>query len=38
MRKRMLSLTLKPGGDVLETALTLVEDLKLATEAMPKTE
>jgi len=28
-----LNLKLKPGEDVLETALTLVEDLKLATEA-----
>ena len=27
-----LTLKLKPGADVLETALTLVEDLKLATE------
>ena len=27
-----LSLKLKPGEDVLETALTLVEDLRLATE------
>ena len=26
-----LSLKLKPGEDVLETALTLVEDLKLAS-------
>ena len=33
-----LTLKLKPGEDVLETALTLVEDLKLATEAMQKTE
>ena len=34
-----LSLKLKPGEDVLETALTLVEDLRLATEekaAQPK--
>lgn len=28
----MLALKLKPGEDVLETALTLVEDLKLATD------
>ena len=27
-----LTLKLKPGEDVLETALTLVEDLKLATD------
>ena len=27
-----LTLKLKPGEDVLETALTLVEDLKLASE------
>jgi len=27
-----LTLKLKPGADVLETAVTLVEDLKLATE------
>ena len=29
-----LSLKLKPGADVLETASELVEDLKLATEAV----
>ena len=29
-----LSLKLKPGADVLETASALVEDLKLATEAV----
>ena len=33
-----LTLKLKPGEDVLETALTLVEDLKLAGEAAEKTE
>ena len=29
-----LTLKLQPGADVLETALTLVEDLKLATDAV----
>ena len=33
----MLTLKLKPGADVLETALELVEDLKLATQALEKT-
>ena len=32
----MLTLKLKPGADVLETALELVEDLKLATQALEK--
>ena len=32
----MLPLKLKPGADVLETALELVEDLKLATQALEK--
>ena len=32
----MLMLKLKPGTDVLETALELVEDLKLATQALEK--
>ena len=32
----MLTLMLKPGADVLETALELVEDLKLATQALEK--
>ena len=32
----MLTLKLKPGTDVLETALELVEDLKLATQALEK--
>ena len=33
-----LTLKLKPGEDVLETALTLVEDLKLATAETEKIE
>ena len=33
----MLTLKLKPGADVLETALELVEDLKLATQTLEKT-
>ena len=32
----MLTLKLKPGADVLETALELVEDLKLATQTLEK--
>ena len=32
----MLTLKLKPGADVLDTALELVEDLKLATQALEK--
>ena len=32
----MLTLKLKPGADVLDTALELVEDLKLATQALKK--
>ena len=30
-----LSLKLKPGADVLESAMALVEDLKLASQANP---
>ena len=32
----MLTLKLKPGANVLDTALELVEDLKLATQALEK--
>lgn len=32
----MLTLKLKPGADVLDTALELVEDLRLATQALEK--